>query len=115
MIQALKDKVVDGAMLDMYAAAARKDLFQSGEIQLRRHIEYPSGYGIVLSGRMKHSAPMINEYFKTKENELSLLIQTKTDIVTQVLDQFSAHLEHFRSCTTAFYSNTSLQFCEPFI
>ena len=89
VIQALKDKVVDGAMLDMYAAAVRKDLFESGEIKLRRQIEYPSGYGIVLSGRMKHSASMINEYFKTKANELYLLIQKETDIVTQVLNQSS--------------------------
>ena len=87
VIKALKDKVVDGALLDMYAAATRKDLFENGDIQLRRQVEYPSGYGIVLSGRMKHSAQMINEYLKSRKSELLQFIQENTDIVTQVLDQ----------------------------
>ena len=87
VIEALKDKVVDGAVLDMYAAATRQDLFQNGDVELRRQIEYPSGYGIVLSGRMKDSAPMINEYFKKKAQVLLEFIQNNTDIVTQVLDQ----------------------------
>ena len=85
VIHALKDKVVDGALLDMYAAATRKDLFKTGEIELNRQVEYPSGYGIVLSGRMKDSAPMIKEYFKTKANEILGFIQNNTDVVTQVL------------------------------
>ena len=88
VIKALKDKEVDGAILDMYAAATRKDLFESGDIELTRQVEYPAGYGIVLSGRMKDSAPMINEYFKLKANELSEYIQNNTDVVIQVLDKF---------------------------
>ncbi|XP_028401625.1 uncharacterized protein LOC114524674 [Dendronephthya gigantea] len=83
VIKALEDKVVDGALLDMYAAATRKDLFKNGEIELNKQVEYPSGYGIVLSGRMKHSAPMIKEYFKIKSNEMLGFIQNNTDVVTQ--------------------------------
>ena len=86
VIKALKDKVVDGAILDMYAAATRKDLFEDGDIQLNRQVEYPSGYGIVLSGKMKHSTHMITEYYKSKTSELVQLIQNKTDVVTQVRD-----------------------------
>lgn len=84
-IKALEDATVDGALLDMFAAAYRKDLFQSGHIQLTKKVEYPSGYGIVLSGRMKDSAPMINEYFKAKKSELDAIIKDKTDVVSQVL------------------------------
>ena len=85
VIKALEDKRVEGAILDMYAAAMRKDLFENGDIELTRQVEYPAGYGIVLSGRMKDSAPMIKEYLKLRTNELLEFIQNNTDVVTQVL------------------------------
>lgn len=84
VLDAVKNKEVDGALLDMYATAIRKDLFEDKDIELNRLLKYPSGYGLVLSGRMKDSAMLTNRFLLNHKAEVSKLIEENTDVIRQV-------------------------------
>ena len=84
LVNAMKNKEVAGALVDMYAAATKKEIFQGGDIQLNRVIEYPTGYGVVLSGNMAEAAPFFLEALSTQKGEISRIIEENTETISQV-------------------------------
>ena len=84
IINAMKKKEVAGALVDIYAAATKRELFQGGDVQLNRMIEYPTGYGIVLSGNMAKAAPLLREAIAAQKSEISQIIEENTDTISQV-------------------------------
>lgn len=84
IVHAMKNKKVDGALLDMYATAVRKDLFDDKDIEINRFVQYPSGYGIVLSGRLSDSSTMMNSYLQTHKATILKVIDDNTNVITQV-------------------------------
>ena len=88
IINAMKKKEVAGALVDIYAAATKRELFQGGDVQLNRMIEYPTGYGIVLSGNMAKAAPLLREAIAAQKSEISQIIEENTDTISQVCWRF---------------------------
>ena len=84
LIAAMHNKEVAGALLDMYAAATKKSMFDGGDIQLNRLIEYPTGYGFVLSGNMAKAAPLFREALASKKTQISRIVEENTDCISQV-------------------------------
>ena len=84
IINAMKNKEVAGALLDMYAAATKKNLLEGGDIQLNRMLQYATGYGIVLSGNMKQAAPLFYDALATHKGEISRIIEQNTETILQV-------------------------------
>ena len=84
VINAMHNKEISGALLDMYAAATKKDSFDGGDIQLNRLIEYPTGYGFVLSGNMAKAAPIFREALATKKGKISKIVEGNTESISLV-------------------------------
>ena len=84
IINAMHNKEIAGALLDMYAAATKKDSFDGGDIQLNRLIEYPTGYGFVLSGDMAKAAPLFREALATHKNKISEIVEGNTESIQLV-------------------------------
>ena len=84
VISAMNNKEIAGALLDMYAAATKKNMFDGGDIQLNRLIEYPTGFGFVLSGNMAKAAPLLRQALASKKTQISLTVEENTDSISQV-------------------------------
>jgi hypothetical protein len=84
VINAMNNKEIAGALLDMYAAATKKSMFDGGEIQLNRLVQYPTGYGFVLSGEMAKAAPLFRQALAAKKTKISLIVEENTDSISQV-------------------------------
>ena len=67
---ALKRREVRGALVDVYSAATRSDLFKHSDIVAKKNMKYPSAYGFVLSGDMKNAAPKFRDYLKVHANSI---------------------------------------------
>ena len=67
---ALRKREVRGALVDVYSAATRSDLFKHSDIVAKKNIKYPSAYGFVLSGDMKNAAPKFRDYLKVHANSI---------------------------------------------
>jgi hypothetical protein len=84
IINAMHKKEISGALLDMYAAATKKDSFDGGDIQLNRLIEYPTGYGFVLSGDMAKAAPLFRDALDSQKNKISEIVEGNTESIQLV-------------------------------
>ena len=84
VINAMHNKEIAGALLDMYAAATKKESFDGGDIQLNRLIEYPTGYGFVLSGNMAKAAPLFREALASQKNKISEIVEGNTEAIQLV-------------------------------
>ena len=84
IINAMHNKEIAGALLDMYAAATKKNMFDGGDIQLNRLVEYPTGYGFVLSGDMAKAAPLFREALASQKTKVSSIVEENTDSISQV-------------------------------
>ena len=84
VINAMHKKEISGALLDMYAAATKKDSFAGGDIQLNRLIQYPTGYGFVLSGNMAKAAPLFRKALAAQMNRISEIVKGNTESVQLV-------------------------------
>ena len=51
-----------GALVDVYSAALRSDLFDHPDIVAKKKIVYPNAYGLVLSGDLKNAASAFKDY-----------------------------------------------------
>ena len=49
MVSALKNRIVDGLVVDAYVAGAKKELF-SDFFRIRKVFDHKSAYGVVLAG-----------------------------------------------------------------
>lgn len=63
---ALKQRKVRGALVDIFSAASRSDLFLQSDIVAKRTIRYPSAYGFVLSGDMNNAAEDFRSYLRSR-------------------------------------------------
>ena len=84
IISAMHNKEVAGALLDMYAAATMKTMFEGGDIQLNRLVEYPTGYGFVLSGDMAKAAPLLRQALSARKTKVSEIVEENTDSISLV-------------------------------
>ena len=84
VINAMHNKKIGGALLDMYAAATRKGSFDGGDIQLNRLIEYPTGYGFVLSGNMAKAAPLFRQALASQKTQISRIVEGNTESIQLV-------------------------------
>eukprot|EP00794_Sanderia_malayensis_P015286 gene15286-16863_t len=76
---ALKRRDVRGALVDVYSAATRNDLFEDPNIVAKKLVKYPSAFGFVLSGDMNNVAPKFRDYLKLHANELLENMKNKTE------------------------------------
>ena len=84
IFDAMKSKAVSGSLIDIYAAATKKHLLEGGDIQMNRIVEYPTGYGIVLSGDMVKSGPLFHQTITKKKAEISHIVEESTNTIPQV-------------------------------
>jgi len=77
--QALVQRKVKGALVDVFSAGARSDLFKKPQIVAMEKIEYPAAYGIVLSGGLQHVSSEIKDYLSVHSNDIIQLINESTD------------------------------------
>ncbi len=75
---ALKRREVRGAMVDVFSAATRSDLFNHSDITAKRLFKYPSAFGFVLSGDMKNAASKFRDYLAVNANEIHKTIRSRT-------------------------------------
>ncbi|XP_065061396.1 uncharacterized protein LOC135688464 [Rhopilema esculentum] len=59
---ALKRREVRGALVDVYSAAMRSDLFDHPDIVAKKKIVYPNAYGLVFAGELKNAASAFRDY-----------------------------------------------------
>lgn len=91
-IEAMRKKEISGALLDMHASATKKNMFGGGDIQLNRLIEYPTGFGFVLSGNMAKAAPLLRQAFAAKKTQISSIVEENTDAISQVSGIIVVHI-----------------------
>lgn len=64
MYRALKQRKVDGVLIDAYTAGSRKDLFGDKELRITKIISHSASYGVVLSGDAKRLQTCYRSYLK---------------------------------------------------
>ena len=79
MAFALKERQVRGALVDIFSAASRSDLFLRSDIIAKRSIRYPSAYGFVLSGDMRNAAPDFREYLNSQADKILSFMEEKAE------------------------------------
>ena len=75
---ALKNRHVRGALVDVYTAASRSDLFKHADIVAKKNIRYPNYFGLVLSGDMKNAASAFRSYINENADKFLSDMQNKT-------------------------------------
>ena len=100
IINAMHNKKISGALIDMYAAATKKDSFDGGDIQLNRLVEYPTGYGFVLSGNMAKAAPLLREALATQRNKISEIVEGNTESI-QLVSLVVCFSSRFNECSSS--------------
>ena len=100
IIKAMHNKEISGALIDMYAAATKKDSFDGGDIQLNRLVEYPTGYGFVLSGNMAKAAPLLREALASQKNKISEIVEGNTESI-QLVSLIVSFSSRFNECSSS--------------
>ena len=95
---ALKQRQVTGALVDVFSAATRSDLFLQSDIIAKKIIKYPSAYGFVLSGEMQNAAPEFRSY-----------LGSQADSILQYMKEKTAGLEVLETCLIPDISHSSLK------
>jgi len=75
---ALKQRQVRGALVDIFSAASRSDLFLQSDIIAKKSLDYPSAYGFVLSGDMKNAAPEFRRYLNSQADRILAYMKEKS-------------------------------------
>ena len=79
LAEALVNRKVKGALVDVFSAGHRSDLFKKPEILAIKKIEKPAAYGIVLSGGLQHVKSEMKDYLAVHSNEIMQLVNQLTD------------------------------------
>ena len=95
---ALKQRQVRGALVDVFSAASRSDLFLQSDIIAKKFIKYPSAYGFVLSGDMQNAAPEFRNYLSSQADNILKFMKERTAGL-KVLVFYSVFLELFADLT----------------
>lgn len=80
----LKEEKVHAALLDSYATASQKDLFNKKWLRVRAIIKtgFDSTYGVVLSGDAMKLGQCMRDYVKGKSSEISRVVQKNVESIT---------------------------------
>ena len=93
----MKRRDVRGALVDVYSAATRNDLFNHPDIVAKKIIKYPSAYGIVLSGDMKNAAPKFRDYLKVHANDFLKVVEARSKgLVVSIINVLLNSLNWFQ-------------------
>ena len=101
---ALKQRQVRGALVDIFSAASRSDLFLQSDIIAKKSLEYPSAYGFVLSGDMKNAAPDFRSYLSSQADRILAFMKEKSaglEVMSVLLNLFGEALinsNHIFNC-----------------
>ena len=78
MRRALEVGEIDGALLDTYVAAEYKEVLFSDKIHVKKILDRPFGYGVVLSGAAVNVEQRCREYIDLRINEIFRIIENMT-------------------------------------
>ena len=78
MRRALEVGEIDGALLDTYVAAEYKEVLFSDKIYVKKILDRPFGYGVVLSGAAVNVEQRCREYIDLRINEIFRIIENMT-------------------------------------
>ena len=81
LYNALRDKVVDGILLDAYTVSSNMHLYDHDNFNPVKLIKYPRYYGVVLSGDLANIARELGDNARAKENEILAALDTFKDTV----------------------------------
>lgn len=76
--RALEDAEIDGALLDTYVAAEYKETLFSDKIFVKKILDRPFGYGVVLSGAAVNVEQRCRDYIDLRISEIFHIIQNMT-------------------------------------
>jgi len=76
--RALEDGEIDGALLDTYVAAEYKETLFSNKIFVKKILDRPFGYGVVLSGAAVNVEKRCRDYIDLRINDIFRIIQNMT-------------------------------------
>lgn len=76
--RALEDGEIDGALLDTYVAAEHKETLFSDKIFVKKILDRPFGYGVVLSGAAVNVEQRCRDYIDLRISEIFRIIQNMT-------------------------------------
>ena len=88
-----------GALVDVYSASIRSDLFDHPDIVAKKKIVYPNAYGLVLSGDLKNAASAFKDYLNVNGKVFLDDMKTKTaglEVLVCFLQQLHNHITQFK-------------------
>lgn len=78
---ALEDGEIDGALLDTYVAAENKGTLLDDRVFVKDILDYPFGYGVVLSGAARNVEQRCRDYIALHISEIYKIVENKTKTV----------------------------------
>ena len=90
LYKSLKDRHVEGALIDSYTVGSRKELFSDGILRVTKMIDYSSAYGVVMAGYARKLQKCFREFLK--EEKASVF-----EIITKNVQGISVRKRFFTS------------------
>lgn len=75
---ALEDGEIQGALIDTYVIAEHKESLLSDRIFVKKILDRPFGYGVVLSGAARNVELRCRDYINMKITDIFQIIQNTT-------------------------------------
>jgi len=75
---------VDGALIDSYTVGSRMDLFRGGSLRMSKMIDYPSAYGVVMSGYARKLQKCFRQFLKEERASVFEIITNNVQGVTVI-------------------------------
>ena len=75
---ALEEGEIQGALLDTYVAAEHKESLLGGRVFVKKILDRPFGYGVVLSGAARNVEQRCRDYINMKISDIFIIIQNMT-------------------------------------
>lgn len=75
---ALEEGEIQGALLDTYVAAEHKESLLGGRVFVKKILDRPFGYGVVLSGAARNVEQRCRDYINMKISDIFTIIQNMT-------------------------------------
>ena len=74
LYNSLKDRHVDGALIDSYTVGSRIELFSDGALRASRMVDYSSAYGVVMAGYARKLQKCFREFLKEEKASVFKII-----------------------------------------
>lgn len=75
---------MDGALIDSYTVGSRMELFRGGSLRMSKMIDYPSAYGVVMSGYARKLQICFREFLKEERASVFEIITNNVQGVTVI-------------------------------